>query len=406
MASAFDPLIRSDEGLVGHVHLLLSLYFPPENGEPNVPTDGSFKANFLRWVSDDFICGTSFPSFAVELVSTLQMNSDCGSTGDWKSYPPAILWNAPTASIGEDELFATWNLTYPVYDWGDSSDLQKDLQDSLDAKITNGELAMPWEEASLSVFGLERNTFDLLQPNTNINTNSTINNTAGTSAGNFREGLLSLDPVTTTTVQYIGAILLIAHTILLIAVHMFGSSYSKRQNKAKSEQSLLLDTEGLDDMLLLTKDHEMPKSPSPDLLLPAPYAPNAHNVRALSPSNSFVSSTSKVSSANYVSNSLFPPMDDDEISEAGTEAVIGSIDLGSNHSTSSAVLLQDAGSVQSSNSKQRSRNGSVGIGDRPISKGSLGNGESRHASSVPSSIGTILGNVDDDDDNVSEIMIF
>ncbi|CAJ1933559.1 unnamed protein product [Cylindrotheca closterium] len=402
MASAFEPILRSDEGLTGYIHILLSLYFPPEDEARNVPTDGGFQANFLRWMSDDFICGTSFPSFAVELVSTLQMTSDCGSTGDWKSYPPAILWNAPSASIIEEDWYATWNVTYPVYDWGDGNDLQKGLQEAFDSKIANGEFEMPWEEASLSVIGFERNTFDLPAPS--IVANTTSNNSTTNSADTLRGGILALDPVTATAVQYIGAILLVVHTILLIAVHLFGNSYAEKQNKA--EQALLLDAEGLDDMLLLTKDHKMPESPSPHLILPTSYTTNANNVRLLSPTRSLVSNASKVSSTNYAGDSLLPPMvDDDEVSEAGTEVVVQSIGSGSNHSISSAIL-DDAGSVRSSNAKQQSGNGSVGADDRSISKGSVGSGGSRRSLGVPSNIGTILGNVDDDEDNVSDIMIF
>lgn len=410
MSSAFKPLLRSSEGLIGYVHLLLALYFPPEDGEPIIPTDGHFKTNFLRWMSEDFICGTSFPSFAIELVSTLQMKSDCGSAGDWKSYPPAILWNAPTASITEEIFYAIWNISYPVYDWGDSIDLQKGLQEALDFKIINGELEMPWEEASIAVMGLERDTFDLPEAVFNIDDNATTtgNNITSNTTGRFREGLLSIDPVTATTVQYTGAILLVFHTIMLIVVHMVGQSYAKRKAQATEAKSPLLDAEGLDDMLLLTKDHKMqPESPSADLVLPTPYTRNKNNSRAPSPTRSFVSTVSKVSSANYVGESLFPPMEsDDEISEAGTEVVIDkSIDSGSNHSISSTIL-EDAGSIRSSNSKQRRRYGSsIGNDDRSISKSSVGSAGSRHSFAVPLNIGTILGNVDDDEDNVSDIML-
>lgn len=404
--SELEPFLRSGEGLVGYVHLLLSLYF--ESGK--IPTDGRFKANFLRWMSEEFICASSFEDFAVELVSTLQMTSDCGSTGDYKSYPPAVLWNAPTASITEEDYFATWNVSYPVYDWGDSSDLQQGLQVALDSKIINGELELPWEDASISIWGLEQETFDLPEPTDDDivdNMTSTGNNSTDDVGVEERlqEGVLSLDPATARTVEYIGAILLVFHTMMLIIVHLAGQSYTKKLKQAKEAEKPLLDAEGLDNMLLITKDHKMQKSSAADLaplILPSTYATNNTNkTMPASPTRSLISAASRVSSTNNAGESLFPPMDDDdddEISEAGTEVIIDeSIDSGSNHSISSAVL-EDAGSVHS---KPRSQNGD----DHSISKNSVGSAGSRNSFAIPTNIGTILGNVDDDEDNVSDIML-
>jgi hypothetical protein len=307
-----DTYVQSDI-LVGYLHLFWSLYLPTEQGGDESLSPDDMKVELLEWIRDKFLCGGHFSSFAVELVSSVVTESDCRSTGsDWSSLPPAILWNIPAATAtfqslsGANLTYSTWNATFPVYEWGDTKDLQEQLQRSLDDLIKNDKLETPWEDGILAVVGQEEQYF--LQSD-----DYTYH---------------SIDPFTSTTIQLIGGLTLVVHTCFLVIIYMFGKVFAKRKRRTGQERNLW-DVEALDDMLSLTKD--LGRSPPPSkLLTTTPYTNNFEPSQTpLTPTRTPRSQISQISSANYA-ESLFPPMDaEDDISEAGTEILLGSVASGS-----------------------------------------------------------------------------
>jgi hypothetical protein len=312
LSSTMDTSDQNDV-LVGYLHLLWSLYLPTEQGGDEALSLDDMKVELLEWIRDKFLCGRHFSSFAVELVNSMKMESDCRSTGsDRIGFPPAILWNIPAATgsfqslSGANLTYSTWNTTFPVYVWGDTKDLQEQLQGSLDDLIKNDKLEAPWEDGILAVVGQEEQYF--LQSD-----DYTYH---------------SIDPKTSTTIQLVGGVTLVVHTCFLVLIYVFQKAFAKRKRRAAQERNLL-DVEELDDMLLLTKD--LVRSPPPSkMLMPTPYTNNfGASQTSLTPTRSPRSQTSQISSANYP-ESLFPSMDnEDDVSEAGTEILLGSVASGS-----------------------------------------------------------------------------
>eukprot|EP00980_Cylindrotheca_fusiformis_P003690 scaffold818_cov136-Cylindrotheca_fusiformis.AAC.56 len=226
------------ETVVGHVHLVWSMYLPEKHrGSGEMSSPEVVKDELLEWITHDFLCGGHFPSLAIELVSSTVWQVDCvSSNDDWSSYPPAIIWNTPTATASpdttskSDHTFYTWNATYPVYEWGVRENVQDQLQQSLDDLISSDQLEAPWKGAVLSVMGQEEQSFS-----------------------NIRMQYLTIDPNVANTVEYIGLIALIAHTLFLLVVYAFGKVFAKRQ-KAKN----LVDRDDTDDLLSHSRDQDPP----------------------------------------------------------------------------------------------------------------------------------------------------
>lgn len=383
MNANLDPYDES-EILVGHLHLLWSLYLPAQQGSNVAISPDDFKAGLLEWISEEFLCGGHFSSFGVELVSSMGMESDCDSTSsDWSSFPPTILWNSPSATAsfhslsGTDQRFSTWNATFPVYEWGDSEGIQEQLQTSLDGLIKSGKLETPLEASMLAVVGEEDQVFS-----------------------QFDSSSHSIDPSISATLQLIGGVALIVHTVFLLIIYVAGKVYG-RCAKRRRERGKVFDVEAIDDMLCLSKDL-VPSSPPSSVLLTMPYINNSGTRQP--PGRKHRSAIAQPGSAQFSGESLLPPMDaHDDISEAGTEVLLGSVASGSCH------IVDDDGSVLS---VVQLHDFDVDAGDSESSShhsagAAISSPEERIARPLLGDMNTVLGNpYNFDDDEHNDILIF
>lgn len=236
--------VGNDSSFAGSLHLLFSLHLTEIILARNAYDELRTKIDVLDWIAQDFLCDTiHFSSSAsIVLVGSERMDSNCGQTSllfnnrgrrrlrRQKKLESTIILNSPTAltksySIRDFNLtYTTWNVTFPVYEWG-YGNVQEELQESLNELIEDDKLPTPWgrENGYLAVYGQEEIYFGKLglqqqQLQTNNNYFGIPENEA-------------------YLMQGIGVVIMVLHTILLIAAHIFGKSYLKRKQEEKRKKA-------------------------------------------------------------------------------------------------------------------------------------------------------------------------
>jgi hypothetical protein len=343
-----DNTNESGRVFVGELNLEWALYLPRLQQQGLELSMDALVVELIEWIGQDFLC----PSSEVELTSAHDLETDCDKNDesilsrylkeenkegneDTSSTidSSTILWNTPRASTRIERLegegvqseltYTTWNVSFPVYEWGTeeglSSTLEATLQRSLDTLIEQERLVTPWEDALLGIVGQEKSYF--LQ----------------SSLPNLYAGIDTHD---TQILQSLGGLIMVVHTFFLILAHYSSQKYLKKRVAKKKAQKVLMNADELDNMLLLTRSHNANLHYAPGA---QPYITNlavamgnaSSPARSRSASQKSLSSLSSgnkvpVSCPSYIGDNLLQPMNsneeiEDEISEDGTEIILSSV---------------------------------------------------------------------------------
>ena len=326
---------------VGNLHFVLSLHLPEEKitESQQIEEEGKQKLLVTEWIGQEFLCHASSYRLSIELVGSLDMKSQCAIHSRLRKRilnsdlsTTTIVWNNPTATSTGHTLpnlnhlnYTSWNVSYPVLEWGDLENVQQFLQFSLNERIKENPFISENDNNGkmmtliLAVYGQEEHYFD-------------SHNNFFMSKG-YNDMPKNMEQTAKATrLQMIGFVILILHTIIMISFHIFGKSYVKRiriqsKQKERAESSFTEEEEEVDRILGVTRGRE---ARVPKYISPSKTNNNLSSTRGQKPTASSSTTSSLRSKTSYSSimsntmDSLFLPMEDDNdgISEDGSDGLL------------------------------------------------------------------------------------
>jgi hypothetical protein len=282
---------------LGYVNVLWSMHFP----QGRFPSHNQlYKDEVIHWIVEDFLCkgiirlisdavnmGGCSESLHKDIAATISKEVDF--------HYRTILWNNPTVFQQFKNLvqesndyrilsFATWNVSFPVYEWGDSEEdnIQESLQAFLDTKIVKDEVNLPWEDVQISVLGNE-GAFEVWEyfsigrvPARTLAQDAPLSEQQPADSSRSLSYIArGINPNESYTLVVIGILLIVAHTTNLILLKKFRKNVMKREAR-KKRQACLYKRQRVDNMLLLTRNVKVCHVPTEPIQVLASSGPDTY----------------------------------------------------------------------------------------------------------------------------------